>query len=88
MKRKCGKNDPFVAVGMARVGGKLKLRWSNDPAICRTAYKSRGETDIIMVKLSEGLSKSDCVKYLKHRAPEFHGEEHMNVINEYLEKHL
>lgn len=78
----------FQAVGMARVGGKLKLRWSNDPAICRTAYKSRGEKDIIMVKLSEPLSKKDCVQFIKYRAHEFHGEEHMSVINQYLEKHL
>lgn len=78
----------FQAVGMTRVGSKLKLRWSNDPKICKMIYRSKGEEDIIMIELSEPLSKQDCVKYMKHRAPEFHGEEHMKVIDEYLEKHI
>jgi len=77
----------FQAVGMSRVEGKLKLRWSNDPKICRMIYRSKGEKDILMIELSEPLTKKDCVQYLKHRAHEFHGDEHINVINEYLEKH-
>jgi hypothetical protein len=77
----------FQAVGMTRVEGKLKLRWSNDPAICRMIYRSKGEKDILMIKLSHPLSKKDCVQYIKHRAPEFHSEEHMSVIDQYLEKH-
>lgn len=78
----------FIAVGMARVEKHLKLRWSNDPNFCKTAYKSRGETDIIMIELSEPLTKLGCVRYLKQKVSEFHGPEHMQVIDHYLEKHL
>lgn len=87
MKRRCGKHDPFIAVGMARdSSGKLKLRWSNDPGKCHMIYKARGETDIIMAELSEGLSKKDGVLFLKHRAHQFNNPEAMKVIDDYLEK--
>lgn len=86
-RRKCGPNDPFHAVGMTRDNGKLKIRWNNDPGFCYTNFKSKGHTDILMLHLSEPLNKRDCVLYLKYRAPEFQGEEHMKVIDDYLVKH-
>jgi len=80
--------DTFIATGMGRVNGKLKLRWSNDPGFCLTQYKSRGEKDVIMIELSQPLTKVGCVRYMKQMVSEFHDQEHLQVIDQYLEKHL
>lgn len=77
------KSGPFIYVGMAKVGNKFKLRFSNND-LFEMIYKSRGETNVAMIKLSQPLGKKDSVQYMKYMVPLFHSPERMDVLNRYL----
>lgn len=76
----------YTAVGIAKKDGHHKIRWSNDNNYCVTYLALRGETDVTMAGLSEGLTKRDGVLFIQDK-PEFQSIEHQSVIKEYLEKY-
>ena len=76
----------FTAVGIVNKDGQYKMRWSNDPGYCCNQFSIKGETEIVMAGLSQGLSKRDGVLFL-HDKPEFQSEAHQTVINNYLTKY-
>lgn len=83
------RDTTFKAVGIVKnKDGHYRLRWTNDPGFCLITYKSKGDTEVLMIELSEPLTKVGCIRYLKQKAVEFHNPVHLKVIDEFLEKNL
>jgi len=76
----------YTVIGMSTDNGKRSIRWANDPYRPKQ-YECNGHTDVLMVALSEPLTKTNGVRYLKEHVVEFHNERDMEIINTYLGKH-
>lgn len=84
-----GKPDSlYKIVGIARdKTNTIKVRWSNHTSPY-SALKNNGDTDILLVTLSEPLNKLHGAMFLKHRVTELHNEENLEAINKYIQAHI
>jgi hypothetical protein len=74
-------NKVYSIVGTSRKNGVLKVRFANGSLQAREkALLKDGQTDIVLVQLSEPMSKNDAIKAIIN-TPAFSGDDQYQVLS-------
>jgi anion-transporting ArsA/GET3 family ATPase len=74
----------FNTVGISTLNGETKVRFANDASRVKVLQKN-GHTDILLITLSEALTKMEAVLALSE-VPEFQHPAAQEAINEFISK--